>query len=159
MERPTFNLKRFDNAQLVPRTEEVEVVDLREYFDGEGPPIWTVRGLSGEEMYRVKNSVSRDRMISAVMSSFAGTPADKITAVKELFGVGEEVDEEAVRRIEMLVIGSVNPKLDRQAAVKLLNRFPITAGNLTDTILKLTGLGSVPGKLPGSGEMPASGQP
>jgi hypothetical protein len=94
-----------------------------------------------------------------MITSLAGSTSDKIDAVKELFGVGDGVTEEYAKRIEILLVGSVRPKIDRQEAVRLLRDFPTVAGKLTDTILELTGLGSVPGKLKGSGETPASETP
>lgn len=154
-----FNLKKFDNAKLEPRTESVAVPELAEYFDGDGDPIWTVRGLDGQEVYHVRSAFDRDRMIARVVERFAGTTKDKLDGIEELFGIGNEVNEEASKRIELLLLGSVSPKLDRPAAVKLLKSFPTTAGQLTDTILKLTGFGFVPGKRPGSGGNHASETP
>ena len=48
----TFDLNRFRAADLSPRQVTVPVPDLAFFFPEGVKPVWTVRGLTGEEIAR-----------------------------------------------------------------------------------------------------------
>jgi hypothetical protein len=56
----------------------------------------------------------------------------------------------------MLVIGSVDPRIELETAIKLCKVFPVEFMQLTNKITVLTGQGSVPGKPRSSGDSPPS---
>ena len=74
-------------------------------------------------------------------------------ALDEYFGA---VPDEYVRRVEVLHLGSVEPRLDRSQAMKVYRNFPSTAHLLAEAILRATGEGAVVGESSGSGGTPAS---
>ena len=80
---------------------------------------------------------------------------DKTEAVKGLMGVNE-TPADIAKRLEWLVLASVDPPCTLDLAVRLCETFPIEFYQLTNKIYELTGRGQVPGKQPPSGEIPKS---
>lgn len=144
----SFDLDRFRAATFKPRQATLPVPDLAVFFAEGTPPLWTVRGLSGEEIARSNEAQPRGRVIGAVVEALAAAAAnpDQASAMKTLIGYGDEVPEDYAKRIDHLVAGSVAPALDREMAVKLFTHYPIVAYQLTNKILELTGLGADLGK-------------
>ena len=150
-----MDLDRFTQAKYSPRTEDVKVPDLAEYFaDGEDA-VWTVKGLTAIEVAQTKQSYDRSETARALIGALANSP-DKIEAVTSALGLtGSDVPQDVSRRIESLMLGSVSPKIDansRDAVVKLAETFPVTFYELTNKIDSLTGQGQEPGKPKPSGK-------
>lgn len=145
-----FDLSAFDKASFTAREESVKVPDLAHFFKGlkEGEvPVWVVRGLSGEELAKVNEAQDRTANITAVTEALmTGQPEQLKDTVNQLLGNTGEVPADLARRHALLVAGSVNPKINQQVAVKLAAAYPIEFYNLTTEIIRLTGMGSVPGK-------------
>lgn len=143
----SFNVQKFQNTQFVPREARVPVSDLSAFFGPEDEPAFVVRGLTGAELAVVNEAVSRNRSRAAIAEGLLSPEqADQITAVRELLGIGCAVPDDMAKRLEMLVIGSVDPKLDLPTAVHLSEAFPVEFYTLTTKITELTGLGAEPGK-------------
>lgn len=154
-----FDSKKFLKAKFIPRTEDVPVPDLKEFFDA-GEALWRVRGLEGSELGYVNETAARNRNISAILEGIVSSDDQaKAQGIKDLLGMAGGTPEDIARRLEMLVLGSVDPKCDMDLAVKLCKTFPIEFFQITNTITKLTGQGSVVGKKKNSGEMPEFEQP
>lgn len=150
-----MDLQKFLNESLFSRTATVEVPQLSDYF-GEDEPAWTVKGLTAAELGRVREASARGaENIKAMIEAMSGT-GDKAEAIRKAAGISEEeVPEDVSRRIEMLTVGSVEPKLgpdNRDVAVKLAETFPTLFYQLTDKILSLTGQGAELGKPKRSGK-------
>ena len=81
---------------------------------------------------------------------------DKAVQIRKAFGLGDDdVPRDVSYRIEMLVAGSVSPKLgadNRDVAVKLAEAFPTIFYDLSNKVLNLTGQGAVLGKQKRSGK-------
>ena len=80
-----------------------------------------------------------------------------VTVRKTLGLSTDDVPADVSRRIEMLSIASVSPRLGtehREVAVKLAEAFPTVFYNLTNQILTLTGQGAAVGKPKRSGQTP-----
>ncbi len=152
-----FDTNKFQCTKFSERTEDVPVPDLQQFFKGDA--VWKVRGLSGEEMAIVDESEARAKNMLATTAALVGAEQkEKISAMRELLGVSEKTPLTLLRRIDTLLLGSVEPKIDRQLAVKLADCYPMEFKLLVLTILTLAGKGKVPGKLPCSGETPKSEQ-
>lgn len=134
------------------------VPELAEFNGGEPVP-FVVRGLTGEELFRVRGSVERDNQVKALIEAVASTGAGQVKAIREAFGLADELHEDHIKRLEMLILATVDPKIDRPMAVKLAAVHPVAFSRLTDKILVLTGLGQVAGKQKGSGETTESATP
>ena len=145
-----FDLKAFEKASFKAREASVPVPDLAHFFKDleEGQtPVWLVRGLEGEELARVNESQERSANLVAVTEALmTGQPDQLKDTVNQLLGHTGEVPSDLARRQAILVAGSVAPKVSQQVAVKLAKAHPIEFYSLTTEIIRLTGLGSVPGK-------------
>lgn len=152
-----FDAKKFSRETWQPRVAEVEVPELAAYY-GDGPAVWPVRGLTGEELFRVRQAGEQAGTLGALAEALAAGKKDLADTIKELAGVGEAIPEDYTRRIEAVLLGSVEP-VERGALVKLGQVHPVVLTRLADKIFELTGLGQQPGKPKGSGETPASATP
>ena len=143
----SFDINRFMNQKFSPRTEDVPVPDLKAFFDKKEKTVITVRGLTGEELARVNEHVEKYRAVGKLIENFvSGKDAEKISAIKESMGITDKVPEDFAKRLQMLVTGSVSPQFVQDQAVKLARVFPIEFYSLTNTIIRLTGQGSLPGE-------------
>lgn len=151
-----FDFDKFTNQHFNPREKDVPVPDLKPWFKGKAekdekgedkPPVWRVRMLTGPDLARASEAQQQNRDRNAIAQGLLSGSEDKITeAVRELIGTGATVPDDTAKRIEMLVLGSVQPVCSHQMAVKIANTFPVVFTQLTNEIMKLTGLGSEPGK-------------
>lgn len=155
-----FDAKRFLKTKFTPRVEEVAVPDLKAFFTGDEESVWKVRGLTGAELARANEAATKNRNVAAVLEALAGESAkEKAEAVKELLGVGGTTPEDIAKRIEHLVLGSIEPKCTPDLAVRLSEAFPIEFYQITNRIMHLTGQGMLPGKQTPSGVTEKCGPP
>lgn len=135
-----FQAERFERAQFEPRRETVPVEALAAFFDEGEPAVWQVRGLSSSELHRALEAGKRQGSIETIVRAIAsgGNQAD---AVRAALGLTKDTPGEIAKRLEMLVMGSLAPKIELPAAVKLAEAFPIEFLSLTNTISELTGKG------------------
>ena len=136
-----FDARAFTKAQFEPRLGDVIIPELRDWFGGD-EPVFRVRGLSGIELAQAlesaQTSQTRAELAEALLD---GTDGAKVDAVKEAFGLGKGVPDELIRYHELVIRGTVEPKLTREVSVKLAERFPIDHKQLALKILALTGQG------------------
>ena len=152
-----FDSKQFLKQKYVYREEEVSVPDLGLYFKEGDKPLWKVRGLTGQELGRVHEAVGVQKNIRSALSALEGVAeSDKVEGFKKALGVSGDVTEDVAQRIEMLVQGSVSPKCSQELAVRLCEKHPIEFFLLSNTVVKLTGKGHMPGKSKPSGKEPTS---
>lgn len=142
-----FDVQKLSQGTFEPRTADVPVPDLAEFF-GEGEEAtWRVRGLSGEELARCRSVAEQAAHREAIVEALSGNKAESTReAVEMLAGYGKDVPQDFANRIEMLLIASVEPQLDRTQAVRFANYYPIEFYQLTNKITELTGMGHSPGK-------------
>lgn len=139
-----FDLKRFEQAEFSDRVEGVELSALAGFFDDDEKPIWQVRGLTHAELSQAAVSMDATKNVDALVNALTGSSKVKAEAIKRLLGVaGDEVPQETKKRLEYLVMGSVDPAVTLDIAVKLAHTYPIEFGLLTNKILQLTGQGKV----------------
>jgi len=143
-----FDARAFAKAQFEPRLVVVIIPELCDWFGGEDP-MFRVRGLSGIELAQAleaaQTTQSRAELAEALLD---GTDGAKVDAVKEAFGLGKGVPDELIRYHELVIRGSVEPKLTRDVSVKLAERFPVDHKQLALKILSLTGQGHAVKKKP-----------
>jgi len=147
-----FDSKKFLNAQFTPSSEKVKVPSLKAFFDG-GECVWEVRGLTGKELGKVNEAAEKNKNVSALLEGLISTSSkEKAASIKKLVGtVGDDAPQDIARRIEQLVLGSVDPVVDIEIALKLCEEMPVVFFELTNKITILTGKGSVLGKPKPSG--------
>ena len=144
---PGFDEKKYMRQQFEARTESVPVVELAAWFDEGADPAFIVRGLTFEELSKAESAADNSKtMLNLVNSLSAKKGAEVGEGIKNAFGVGEDTPASMIKRIQHLMMGSVDPVIDETLAVKLASTFPVEFTALTNTIVKLTGKGYVPGK-------------
>jgi len=155
-----FDEKKFMKTNFQPRTQEVPVPDLKDYFSPDEKPIFTVRGLTGPELAHTQEAAAKQQNISALIDGLlSGHTGEKVEAIRKAMGITDDVPSDIAKRLEMLTIASISPKVTLEVAVKLCDTYPIEFYEITNTITKLTGKGQVPGKPKPSGETKVSKQP
>lgn len=153
-----FDAKKFLRTKWSPRIESVPVPDLQAFFPDGEEAAWRVRGLSGQELGRAAEAAERNRNMAAIIDGLAGGEArEKAQAVRDLLGLGTDTPQDIAKRLEHLVLGSVDPPCPLELAVTLCEAFPVEFYLLTNRIMELTGRGRLPGKQPPSGETARSG--
>ena len=155
-----FNEKKFMSTNFTPRTQDVNVPDMKDFFEPNTPTVFRVRGLTGQELARVHEAVDKHRNIAGLISGLLSSQSsEKIDAIRASLGVTDDVPAEIARRLEMISIACVDPTISLEAAVRLCEVYPIEFYEITTAISTLTGQGQVPGKPSPSGETQASKQP
>jgi hypothetical protein len=153
----SFSTKKFLKTKFTPRQEQVPVPDLKEFFTEGEKPVWTVRGLTGQELGRANEAVEKNKNVAAILEGLVSAETkEKAQAIKDLLGVGGGVTQDIAKRLELLVTGSVDPPCTQDLAVRICEVFPIEFFQITNAITKLTGQGQMPGKQPPSGGTPMS---
>lgn len=139
-----FDLKKFESAEYKDRQEPVDVPALSAFFGKKEKPVWVVRGLTHAEISRAAEKVSTDQNVEALVEALAGSAKQKADGIKSILGVsGDEVPQETKKRLEYLVMCSVDPEITLDVAVKLSVNYPIEFSQITNKILQLTGKGRV----------------
>jgi hypothetical protein len=137
----TFSVDKFERAKFAPRTQDVEVEALASFFDEGEKPVWTVRGLSSSELNRALEASKRQQSLETIVKAIA-QGGDQAQNIRRAIGLTSDTPGEIAKRLEMLVMGSVSPKIELPVAVKLAEAFPIDFLTLTNTISELTGKGA-----------------
>jgi len=134
-----FNPDKFMADKLEARQEAVPVPALSGWFDKDEAPVWVIRGLTSNELNSALEAKARRASIDNVIEAL--TNNDQAQAVRAMIGLTKDSPAEIVKRLEMLVLGSVAPKIELPLAVKLAEAFPIEFLTLTNKITALTGMG------------------
>lgn len=135
-----FNADKFAAAKMAPRTERVECESLREFFDEGDALVWEVRGLTANEMFRCMDAEKRHGTMSSILEAMRDS-GGQVDALRKAMGLTKETPGEVAKRMEMLVLGSVNPTVTLEQAVLLAERFAIDFTYITNRITSLTGQG------------------
>ena len=153
-----FDKQAFLQTSFTDRTEEVSVPDLAPWFGGDREAaVWVVRGLTGAELAAVNEAAERARDLGAIVEGLVSPERrEKVDAIRALLGIRGDTPADLVKRLEMAALGSVEPKIETDLAIRLAENYPVEFFLITNAITRLTGQGRVPGNLPGSGETPAS---
>jgi hypothetical protein len=155
-----FDSKAFQSAKLEDRTAEVRVPGLADFFEDGDKPVFTVKGLTGKELALCLEAPRKNKNLEAVTKAMAGSSdKDKIEAFRKVLGLDAGVPDEFAKRLEMLVHGSVEPKLDHELAKRLAETSATDFYSLTAKISELTDMGKQVAKKKPTGQTPGSRQP
>lgn len=135
-----FNAEKFEAAKFEARKRRVSVSALAVFFDDNESPEWEVRGLTASELHRAMEASRKQGTIESIVKAIAAT-GDQSAAIRKALGLSGDTPGEIAKRLEMLVMGSVNPVVTLPQAVKLAEAFPIEFLQLTNEITELTGQG------------------
>jgi len=149
---PKFNLENFRSTEFERRTKKMPVPELKPFFPEKtkrADMVWVVQNMSGEELYRMRESVERNIDLEKTVSALA--TGQKAEVIKDALGLSGKTPDEMVRRLSVLVFGSVEPAIERADAVKIAEEYSLVFDRLTQEIMVLSGQGSKPGETNGSG--------
>lgn len=143
-----FKRDAFVDARLEPRRSEVPVSDMAHWFDDGDQPVWRIRGLTGKQLGQANEAAERNKNVNAILQAIASrNTKKKAQGVKDLLGLNtEDMPQDIAKRIEILIMGSVEPECDLQLALKVCQAHPVEFFAITQEILRLTGQGSTLGK-------------
>lgn len=143
-----FDIEKFQSAAFKFREEEIPVPELKEFFSEGEKPVWRVRNLTGMEIFIVNEAMERNsRKNEAIEAIMSGERKERVEAMKELaMTLPGLTPTEYIRRLEALQLGSVEPKVTKEIAVKIAENFGNTFTHLSNRILTLTTQGAEPGK-------------
>jgi len=148
-----FDANKFMAQSYTLNTKDIPVPTLKPFFTKKTPAIFKVRGLSGVELAQVHDAVNVNKGIKEIVEKIVSPLiGERVKAIQEAIGITTKTPDEIVRRLEMLVKGSLNPAISLDVAVKICETYPIEFYDITNEISKLTGQGKVLGKLKPSGE-------
>lgn len=150
-----FDHNAFRRAEFEARTAQVRVLELAEFF-GADDPVFIVRGLTGVELAHVTEAAqslaSRTGLAEALLE---GSDKDRIDAMLASFGLSDDVPRDLCQSHELIIRGSVEPRIDRELSVLLAERYPVDHKLIALKITQLTGQGMALKKRPnGSIEAP-----
>ena len=139
--------EKFLNTKMQPRTANVQVPGLSDWFSADEDPVWKVRGITGQELGKARQAVSNRKDLTAILDKLiGGSSKEKADAAESALGINDDVPENVALRIHLVRYGSVDPVADEDLAVKICTCFPIEFEALWKKILELTGQGHEPGK-------------
>ena len=149
----SFRTSKFMKEKFSVRTERVSVPLLKDWFDEGEKPEWEVRNLTGRELALSQEARSKAKsMNSALEAIVQDTGSEKLEALRKVMGISLDNPDELVKRLDMLVFGSISPRVTLDVAVKLAENFPFDFMKITSKIIVLTGLGASTVKPPPSGK-------
>lgn len=142
-----FDKRKFGAAKFAPRTQDVNVSDsvLADFFPEGDEPVFVVRGLTASELAMANEAMAKNKTVGTVLEALQrdGDHAEKVDELREAMGLSKDKTPDAtVKSIEMILMGCVNPVLDRQTVLKIGQVAPVEFQILSNTITKLTGQGS-----------------
>ena len=153
-----FDAERFMGAGWQRRRGSVRVPDLKAWFDKKEDPVWQIQSLEAAEIARAREAESRNKTLRSVIDGLVSkNEAQKAESIRQMVGVSDDVPNDIAYRTEILKYGSVSPAVDYPLAAALHRAKPIVFFEITNEIIKLTGLGHEPGKAKASGKTTKSG--
>ena len=162
----SFEIKKFMQEKFQPQTKDVPITNktLAGYFSN-GNNVWKIRGLTARELTRTREAGEKYDNLKDILNAIAtGNKNEKSDGWSELINFGADVPQDFAKRIETVLIGSVDPALEdkgskineREFVLKFSQFFPVEFFDLSNKIYELTGIGGVPGKPKPSGKIQKS---
>lgn len=141
-----FDKRKFGAAKFAPRTKELDLSKsvLAEFFPEGEKALFVIRGLTASELAMANEAMAKNKTIGTMLEALQteGDHAEKVKELREVMGLSKDKTPDAtVKSIELIIMGSVTPELDRQTVVKIGEVAPIEFQILANEITKLTGQG------------------
>lgn len=150
-----FDCNKFMQTAFIPRQASIEVPGLADWFTGDGPALWVLRGQTGNEIALSMEASNKVKNVDAIIKAIAANK-DKVAEIKKAIGMDKDTPGEIIKRLEQLVQCSIDPVITLDVAVKIAETRPVEFYQLTNEILRLTGQGMDVKKPKASGEMTKS---
>jgi hypothetical protein len=137
-----FLIDKFSRAKFERRTEIVKIDNetLKEFFEKDQEPVFIIQNLNAAELNISIEAELKNKSIDNVIKALSKN-SDQVAGIRKTLGISSDVPSELAKRIEMMVFGCVNPKIDHAVAVKFAENFPMEFYDITNKIANLTGTG------------------
>ena len=156
-----FNADAFGSATLAPRTKDVSVPELADWFADGDAPVFRVRGLTADELAQAKdahaNNLRRQGLLEALERAEPGKIAEETKAI--IGATAKDKHAQVAMRQEMVRWGLVEPELSEEVIAKLARHYALALYRLSDAINDLTGQGSEAAKKPKRSSRTATSDP
>ena len=136
-----FDIERFEHTKMQRRTEDVPVPDLAAFFEEDEPRVWTIQTLTAAELCRCNEAKERAGAVGNILEAVSLVGREQIDALRKALGMTKDVPGEIAKRVQLLVEGSVMPKVTHSQAVLLSERYGTDFYMITNKILILAGSG------------------
>jgi hypothetical protein len=155
-----LDIKKLKSAKFVDRTKEIPIpLEMIKAAGWKKGTKWTIKALPGEALYSVRASVERNKNIEELVQKLvSGSVKEKVDAALGTLGLGDELPDDYVRRLNILRLGSKDPEIDHEFAKFVALNFPTFFNMATDEIQVLTGQGRSLGESSPSGQTQKYGQ-
>lgn len=139
-----FNIDQFRNAVFQTRTSKVSVPGLKSFFADDETPEIEIRNLTGSEILQARGDVDQNILARKAVAEIGTDDSEIAAAVRTILG-GSTISapDKQVEYLTFVTLGVVNPTLSRSDAVKMSQHNPIEFMDLAQSIMRLSGLGSV----------------
>lgn len=136
-----FDLEAFRKARFSTREDTITLPELEKAGFGDG--VLRLRGLTAEDIARANEAADRSKVLVGLVDKLAGGPKEKVAAILEGIGFGENVPVTLAKRIQHVLMGVIEPELTQEDVVRFADAYPIEFNQVAQKILELTGLGKV----------------
>jgi hypothetical protein len=133
-------IKKTKKTKFAPLTAERTFPELGFFFPEGTPPTFTLRSLTKEELSQVEEAAIRGRdRASALEAKFDDNGKKELVTLRKRLGIpGDGFSENYLKCLELVILGTVTPKLDHETALRLVMTFPFTFLSLSCIILDLS---------------------
>lgn len=142
-----FDFNKFEQAQFKQRTKDIDVPLLQDFFPDGETALWKIQAMTSEDLALVGLAIEKNKAMGTLLTAMmSAKSADKAEAVKKMMGLHDEnMPDEVVKRIEVLLLGSVDLEHDnpqhREVVIRIAQHFPGTFRRITDEIYTISGEG------------------
>ena len=139
-----FDVAKIERAKFSPVTKEVPVPGLKDLWEGDGEPVFTVRGLDGVELAKVREDALGADPLGPLVQALIATgklTQEQEAAIKDVAKASPKIPKEAIRAYGYLEAGILEPKLTRAQIIKLYKARPVPMKEVENAIILLTGDG------------------
>jgi len=136
-----LDVKALRKTKFSPREMDVTLAALAEAGLGDG--VVKVRGLTAHQLAEAEEAANKGRMVSELVEKLAGSEKDKVDALLEGIGFGQDVPASLAKKLAHVQMGVVDPEMQMEDVVKMAEVYPIEFGQLANKIYELTGKGQV----------------
>jgi hypothetical protein len=135
-----FDIERFISTPMQRKTEKVPCPDLAAFFGDGEEHFWEIQTLTAVELCRCNEAKERSANVGMLLEAAAQTTG-QIEALRKAIGLTKDTPGEIAKRMELLVYGSVSPKVSLEQAVVFAERYGADFYQITNRILILSGSG------------------
>ena len=116
-----FKTDEFMAAEFSSRERKVPVPCLGKFFAKNEKPVWKLRNLTGVEIAKADEAASKYALSAEMLAALVVKHTKGVqSTVKKLMGRSDDIPQAIAKRVEHLIICSIEPKCDLDMALKTM---------------------------------------